>query len=169
MSDRTGDMEVLFPQALEVKVKGETISVSPLFFGQYPKAIKLFLPVFEAAKAANVFFVRQDKDQKNVSFGISADWPLKIPTLIAEGGEPLMEFVAFATGRPRKWLDTVPGDEGFALTKAVFDANIDFFNRRILPMMQKAGVAANPLSDGATSSPVSSEQDTDGTTSSATP
>ena len=170
MSVQTGDMDVLFPQEREVKVGGETIHVSPLFFGQYPKAMKLFLPVFDAAKGLDMFFVRKTED-KSIQFGIAPDWPLRLPSLIAEGGEPVMEFVAFCAGKPRQWLDTVRGDEGIDLLRAVFGVNIDFFSQRILPKVQQVTgvVAANPQSGGATSSPVSSKQDTDGTTSSVTP
>lgn len=160
------DLETLFPQR-EVVVRGGTITVLPLFFGQYPKAMKLMRPLFETVKDAGIFYVVENQEKKTVNFAIAPDWPLKLPQLIEEGGEALIAFLGFCIAKPREWFDAVPGDEGFELTKAVFEANADFFSKRILPMLQKMGVANPPTGD--VSSPVSSEPAIAGTTSSATP
>jgi hypothetical protein len=68
-------------------------------------------------------------------FSLAADWPLRLPQVMDEAGESLLEFVAFAIGKPRAWFDDLEGDEGIALTKLVFETNGDFFVRRIAPML----------------------------------
>jgi hypothetical protein len=155
-------METLFPER-EVTAKGEVITISPLFFGQFPKAMKCMRPLFESVKESKIFFA--EANGKEVKIGMEPDWPLKIPLLIEKGGEALIDFVGLCVGKPRDWFDTLPGDEGIRLTKAVFEINSDFFNARILPMLQAMGVV-NP---GAASSPISSEPVIAETTSTDTP
>ena len=46
----------------------------------------------------------------------------------------IASFIGFAVKKPREWFDTVEGDEGFELTKAVFAENASFFEKRIAPM-----------------------------------
>jgi len=157
------DLETLFP-GRDVAVGGETIRVSPLYFGQYPRALQLMRPLFDAVKGAGIFSVVKNGTQ--VKFEIAADWPLRLPELIADGGEALVEFVAFCIGKPRPWFNTLPGDDGFELTKAVFEENASFFAKRIRPKLEQMGIANPPI--GEESSPISSEPDTAGPTSDST-
>lgn len=159
MSD---DLAVLFP-GKEVTAQGETLTVVPFFFGQFPKAIKLMQPVAQALRGSDIMDFSQDGGK--VNFKISPDWVLKLPQIMAEGGEALIEMVAFATSKPRKWFDTLPGDEGVNLTKAVLEVNADFFVRKMLPIF---GPVASPAIGGSSSAALS-EPAIAGTTSAATP
>jgi hypothetical protein len=87
--------------------------------------------------------------------------------VLEEGGEALMEFFAYAIGVKRDWMDTLPGDEGLVLAKAIFEENADFFVRKILPTLNELGLAkVSTGSDGAQSLPASTATDTPGNTSS---
>lgn len=139
MSD---DSKTLFP-AIEVTAGGETISISPFFFGQLPKAVKLLRPLVDALGSANVLTF------DGAGATLAADWPARLPQIIDEGGEALISLLAFAINKPRAWFDTLGADDGIALTRAVFEANGSFFAERIAPMLS---VAVQPAQDGAASS-----------------
>lgn len=144
--------------------RGEAIEIREFFFGQWPRAVRLIRPVTTAVEATGIAgFVAG-------TFRLAENWPLLLPQLLDEGGEAVIEFVAFAIGKPRAWFDTLGGDDGLALTRAVFEVNGDFFVQRIAPMLglqvqaAAAGTAA-AAADGAPSSPSSSPAGIDGTTS----
>jgi hypothetical protein len=141
--DTTQELEVLFPDQ-ELVISGETVLVKPLKFGQLPKAIKLLKPVSDALQAAGIFALRGEAG--NAQFALDPAWPLKIVDMLAVGGEDLLQFLAFAVGKPRAWLDTLDTDDGVKLVKAVFEINADFFVRRVFPMFMPAQpeTAASP-------------------------
>jgi hypothetical protein len=150
------DLDKLFP-GREVTVGGQTIALRPFYFGELPKAVRLLRPVTEAVRGAGI------ASFDGQTFGLAADWPLLLPKLMDEGGEALLDFVAFASHQPREWFDTLAADEGIALTKAVFEVNGDFFVQKIAPLMGMA-VAPQAPATGEPSSPDSSLPATTGAT-----
>jgi hypothetical protein len=122
------DIDTLFP-GREGTFKGETITVKPFTFGQFPRAIRLLRPITDAVKDAGI------AGMSAAGFSLAADWPLRLPQVMDEAGESVIEFVAFAVGKPRVWFDDLAGDEGIALTKLVFEVNGDFFVQRIAPKL----------------------------------
>src|SRR5689334_843130 len=132
MSEQT-DLEILFP-GREVTCKGETIKVVPLFFGQYPTAAKLARPLAMALFQSGLLTVKDEV------VSISPELVTALPVVLDEGGEAFMAFFAFAIGKPRKWFDTLPGDEGIDLAMAILEENRDFFVRRLLPKLKAAGL-----------------------------
>lgn len=155
------ELDTLFP-GREIAVGGLSLTLQPFTFGQLPKATKLLKPVVSTLSDVGMFGVDAGAPGES-RFLLAPDWPLKIVDAMAEGGDALLEFLAFAAGQPRSWFDTLPADDGIALAQAVFEINADFFSRRVLP---KLGLLP---SDGATSLPSSSQQGTDAATSTATP
>jgi uncharacterized protein (UPF0264 family) len=141
------DINTLFPIE-EATFKGETIKVEPFKFGQFPKAIKLLRPITDAVKDAGI------AGMSAAGFSLAPDWPLRLPQVMDEAGEALIEFVAFAVGKPREWFDDMDGDEGIALTKLVFEVNGDFFVQRIAPRLGLAVQSAASQETGEQSSPV---------------
>ena len=156
-----GDLAALIPGREVTLSNGETLTLAPFFFGQLPKAIRLLRPVTDAVREAGI------AGFEGGDFRLASDWPLRIPQLMDEAGEALVEFVAFAVNKPRVWFDTLGSDDGIALTRAVFEVNSDFFARRVLPMLGMSVQPAAPAT-GAPSSADSSAPGTAGTTSSAT-
>ena len=157
-----GDLAALLPGRDVTLSTGEVLTLMPFYFGQLPRAIKLLRPVTDAVRAAGI----AGFDGKD--FALAPDWPLRLPQLMDEGGEALVEFVAFAVKKPRAWFDELGSDDGIALTKTAFEVNGDFFARRVAPML---GMSIQPekAATGEPSSPASAPADTVGTTSSATP
>ena len=167
------DLQILFPgrdipvvtygsEVLEgttiASASEETIHVAPFFFGEYPQAVKLMKPLADILNKSGIMrFKQQDKQ---VTFALADDWPMKLPEIMAEGGEVLMSFLAFAIKKPRKWFDTLMGDDGISIVQAVFEENAIFFKLRILPLLQRAGLMNPTETTGEPLSPVSSEQTT---------
>jgi hypothetical protein len=128
MSD---DLQTLLPER-EVTAKGEVLTIAPFFFGQLPKAVKLIQPLAQALGTAQVLTI------DGTTVRLSADWPLKLPQIVAEGGEALIDLIAFVTGKPRAWFDTLGTDEGISLTRVVIEVNADFFAKKVAPMLPVA-------------------------------
>ncbi len=162
MSDADkGDLAALFPGREVTLSTGETLELAPFAFGKLPRAIKLLRPVTDAVRAAGI----AGFDGKD--FALASGWPLRLPQLMDEAGEALVEFVGFAVGKPRAWFDTLGADDGIALTRAAFEVNGDFFVKRVAPMLGMSVGAPAPT--GAPSLPDSSPPATTGETSPATP
>ena len=107
------DLEVLFPEGKTVTVAGEPITVKPFTFGQIPKVVGT------VKKLAGV--VQGDQ--------------IDVLDAIEKGGEDLLALAAFVVGKPREWFDEVPTDEGVELLKAIFEVNLDFFAKRVRPLL----------------------------------
>lgn len=131
MTDQSQDLQTLLPER-DVTVKGETIAVSPFKFGQLPKAFRLMRPLGDVLRTSGVLLI------SGTNLIMASDWPLKLPDIVAEGGEALIELLAFAIGKPREWFDDLDIDEGVALTRKVVEVNGDFFAKRIAPMLPGA-------------------------------
>jgi hypothetical protein len=164
------DLETLLPDH-EVTVNGEPIVVTPLFFGQYPKAIKLVRPLASVIQKSGAFSaipITGPDGKASVNLQANSNWFESLPMLLEEGGEALIQFFAFAIGKPREWFDKVPGDEGFDLAHAILKANSDFFVRKILPKFAEWGLTntVQKVSDGAPLQPSSLASDIPGTPSS---
>lgn len=168
MSEAASDLAALLP-GRDVMCKGESIRVLPLFFGQYPKAVKLVRPLSVVLQESGAFTVKPvtgEDGKASMQLGVAEDWLKTLPDVLEKGGEALIQFFAFSVNKPRDWFDTLPGDEGFALAKAILEENADFFVRRILPMLNEAGFLTGSAEQaGARSLPVSTATDTTGTAS----
>ena len=149
------DLDTLFPDR-ELTVGGETLSIRPLTFGQLPAAVKLLNPVIKAVGASGLLGGEKKELGQIITSGLD---------LFAVGGEDLLAFLAFAVRKPREWFDTMEADDGIRVLNAVFEANMDFFNRRVLPQLGLQAAA----SDGDSSSASSSQPVTDAPTSTDTP
>jgi hypothetical protein len=125
------DLEALLP-AREITLKGEVMTVAPFTFGMLPKAVKLMQPLAEALRSANVVGFHDG------IVSLAPDWPMKVPQIVAEGGEALLDLLAFVIAKPRKWFDTLGMDEGIALTKLALEVNADFFQKKVAPMFPTA-------------------------------
>lgn len=136
MSD---DLKVLFPEGKTVEANGESITLKPFTFGQLPKVMNLIAPVIKQMNQSGVVGA-------STTLGAIESWV----DLFASGGESLIGFMAWATGKDRVWFDTMSMDEGVMLMQAIIEVNSDFFGRRILPLITPATAAVQPaVTDGA--------------------
>jgi hypothetical protein len=124
----------------------EVVAVRPLLFTQWGKAAKILKPLASDVAASGILRATEN------GMVIAADWAFRLPELLADGGEAVFEFVAFALRKPRPWMDTLQGDDGVALTKLVLEVNSDFFAKRIAPLLGLAVQADQSPAAGAPSS-----------------
>jgi hypothetical protein len=162
MEGNGSDTEVLFPET-ELTVGDEKLTIRPFYFGEWPQAFRLAMPIFSALIKAGLV---RPEDGK-ILWGIRAgdDLEKMLGTLFLEVPESVISLVAFAVNKPRKWFNTVRPDDGIDLAKAVFKANSDFFSKRVLPKLPTLETAP---SVGERSSPSSSAPDTTGAQSEGT-
>ena len=141
----TDDMAALFP-GRDITIAGETMRISPFFFGQLPRAVQLLRPLAETMRTAEIMSFDGGQVQ------LASDWPLKVPQIVGDVGEALLDLLAFITGKPRVWFDTLAADDGVKLTRACFEVNGDFFVKRIAPLLAIKTEAVK-AADGVPSSP----------------
>lgn len=116
------ELKVLFPESSVTLSTGETIALKPFTFGQLPKALSL------AGSVSTL--VQRAVDSNNFQQEILA--------VIAEGGEDLLQLVAYGTNKPREWFDSLPADDGVLLTSEFLVVNFDFFTKKVLPKFEAA-------------------------------
>lgn len=142
------ELETLFPHPQEAIVGDEIIEITPLKIGEIPKLLKAL---------------------KGVSLPMDGQGNLNVLGLLSgEHGESVLDAVAIAVRKPRAWLDDLPADEALELAFAVVEANVDFFVRRILPLIE-AEMEQVTRRLGQTASSASSPTATPGEMSPATP
>lgn len=107
------DLDKLVPQAFEVTLAGEAVSVKPLKVGQMPAFLRAITPVMQQIG------------------GDGIDWL----ALFGERGDDLLAAVAIAVGKPRAWVDDLAADEAILLAAKVIEVNADFFTRTVMPKL----------------------------------
>ena len=107
------DLDKLVPQAFEITLTGEAVSVKPLKVGQMPAFLRAITPVMQQIG------------------GDGIDWL----ALFGERGDDLLTAVAIAVGKPRAWVDDLAADEAILLAAKVIEVNADFFTRTVMPKL----------------------------------
>lgn len=107
------DLDKLVPQAFEITLAGEAVSVKPLKVGQMPAFLRAITPVMQQIG------------------GDGIDWL----ALFGERGDDLLTAVAIAIGKPRAWVDDLAADEAILLAAKVIEVNADFFTRTVMPKL----------------------------------
>jgi hypothetical protein len=115
------DLDKLVPQAFEITLAGETVSVKPLKVGQMPAFLRAITPVMQQIG------------------GDGIDWL----ALFGERGDDLLAAVAIAIGKPRAWVDDLAADEAILLAAKVIEVNADFFTRTVMPKLDGLFAQAN--------------------------
>lgn len=115
------DLDKLVPQACEVTLAGETVSVKPLKVGQMPAFLRAITPVMQQIS------------------GDGIDWL----ALFGERGDDLLTAVSIAVGKPREWVDDLAADEAIVLAAKVIEVNADFFTRTVMPRLEDLFAQAN--------------------------
>ncbi|MFT4269181.1 MAG: hypothetical protein QM586_18515 [Xenophilus sp.] len=107
------DLDKLVPQAFEITLAGEAVSVKPLKVGQMPAFLRAITPVMQQIG------------------GDGIDWL----ALFGERGDDLLTAVSIAIGKPRAWVDALDADEAILLAAKVIEVNADFFTRTVMPRL----------------------------------
>ena len=127
------DLDKLVPQACEITLAGETVSVKPLKVGQMPAFLRAITPVMQQISGEGI------------------DWL----ALFGQQGDDLLTAVSIAVGKPREWVDDLAADEAIVLAAKVIEVNADFFTRTVMPRLDDLFALANTAAVAAGSTPSS--------------
>lgn len=128
------DLETLIPQAVELVIAGEPVTIKPLKVGQLPGFLRAVAPVMQQLSAPEI------------------DWL----ALFGERGRDLLSAIAIAVGKPRAWVDELAADEAILLAAKVIEVNADFFTRMVIPKLDGLIAPMKPAPAAAGSTPSSS-------------
>jgi hypothetical protein len=109
-------LDILDPPEVSLTLGGRSVVVRPLTIGQLPRFVR-------ALQGA----------MPQLSVEGELDWI----SLVGEHGEGLIAAAAVATGEQQKDIEALPPDEFVLLCGAIFEANMDFFVRRLAPAMER--------------------------------
>lgn len=98
------------PLPTTLEIGSEQLDITPLKVGELPAFARAIRPI--AQKLTH-----------------DPDWL----ALLADDGEAVLAALSLACRRPREWIDTLAVDDAVRLATAVFEANADFFIRRVAP------------------------------------
>lgn len=106
-------------------IGGETLDITPLKVGELPIFARAVRPI--AGK-----------------LGPDPDWL----RLLSEDGESVILSLAIACRRPPEWVSNLALDEAIRLAEVVFEANADFFIRRVVPEITRVSQTLGTLIPG---------------------
>ena len=127
------DLDKLVPQACEITLADETVSVKPLKVGQMPAFLRAITPVMQQINSNGI------------------DWL----ALFGQQGDDLLTAVSIAVGKPRAWVDDLAADEAIVLAAKVIEVNADFFTRTVMPRLEDLFAQANAATAATGSTPSS--------------
>ena len=131
MDSQTDSLETFFPTPRIEIIAGREISILPLRMRQmtgFAKATESFMPLIVASDYMAALMLHLDD---------------------------VRAAVALVTGEDPEWLAGLYADDMIRLTAAVFEVNLDFFARRLLPAKAKHGAAMTALLIGLAGEPAS--------------
>lgn len=149
-------LQQLYPEGKTVTVAGSPVTVKKFMLSQFPKAARLSKPVLITLFGSGLVDVSDGKVQ------LGDNWITAILDVMADGGDDIIDLLAFSISQPREFFDNVDLDEGIQLLRAVIEVNWDFIRARILPNLE------NTAQPGSTQSTLSSPPDTPDATSTVT-
>lgn len=107
------DLKTLIPTDA-VTINGEPVEVRPFKFKHLPKVSAL----------VSRYFVLFQGD-------VSAN----LPALVETAGEDLFSLIEWSTGKDRAFVEELDADAGMELLTKVIDVNLDFFARKVAPLI----------------------------------
>ena len=117
----TDELNIVFPSMKQITVGTETVTLSPIKFGQLPRALL-------TVQRIGALLVQHVNDG-------TISTPAAILEIAALGGEDLIQLVALGLDKPRSWFDTLDTDTGLEILIGFVEVNLDFFTKRVLPML----------------------------------
>lgn len=115
--DMEKEVALIYPEGIEVTLQKEKVLIKPLYFGQFPKALKIM---------ANIDLGEGETPQA-----------IDIVEVFAKNADAVLDLCALCAEKERTFFDKVPADEAINLISAIIKVNADFFVKRLrLPLHQ---------------------------------
>jgi len=132
----------------ELRIAGETVEVREFTFAQELRALQIGEGVIHALSA-----LYSESDEPPFS---------AIERIFAEHAEALFELLSISTGKDTKWIEALPGREGYLLYLTFWSVNSHFFVDRVVSeQLQRIGDLNTIASVSESSLPPSSTTDTE--------
>jgi hypothetical protein len=133
------ELKALFPQPVIVEVSGEPVEIRPLRtrqFGAFAAAVEPLLGAYGQVRADIAAIQALPAEDGEI-----LDWTQAAGRLgadywvgrIGAHADDLIPALAVALDRPKEWVGDLYLDDLARLVMAVFEANADFFARRMMP------------------------------------
>lgn len=116
------DLDIIFPNGIELELSGKQVTVKKFKFGQLPKVMKALKTIAEPAIAA-------------IQKGQQPDLALFMEIGADISGD-LMQLMADCIGQPLSFIEDLDPDEGIKLISAFLEVNADFFIKKVLPELK---------------------------------
>lgn len=116
------DLDIIFPNGIELELSGKQVTVKKFKFGQLPKVMKALKTIAEPAIAA-------------IQKGQQPDLALFMEIGADVSGD-LMQLMADCIGQPLSFIEDLDPDEGIKLISAFLEVNADFFIKKVLPELK---------------------------------
>lgn len=126
MSD-TSELNVALATGVEVNVKGEAIKIAPLKLGQLPV-------IFEKMKTVTAILMNNELT------------PEALTEMLSSGSTEVFDLMSLVLKKDREWIDDLDLDDGVALLTAILEVNLDFFVRKVLPLITKKAEVLKEMS-----------------------
>jgi hypothetical protein len=133
------EIEVLDPPRRTLYLAGEEIAVAPLTIGQVGPVQRVLSPLLAELRAAS--------GDRALEFELQA--------FVLEHTDEAVAVAAIAIDRPREWVARLFIDDFVELASAVFEINLNFFNRRLVASLERLTTRLQAAA-GSISSPTSS-------------
>ena len=116
------DLDIIFPNGIELELSGKQVTVKKFKFGQLPKVMKALKTIAEPAISA-------------IQKGQQPDLALFMEIGADVSGD-LMQLMADCIGQPLSFIEDLDPDEGIKLISAFLEVNADFFIKKVLPELK---------------------------------
>lgn len=113
-TDAAADLSAVIPEQQTIVIADQEIIVRQIRIGQLPAVLRAVQPIAHLLK------------QKG---------PLDLQSLFLLYADDCLTLLAVLAGKPRAWVDDVEIDDAIRLFSALLEANLDFFVRRVLPLL----------------------------------
>lgn len=122
------ELAQLFPTGKEISISDANLTIKPFKFGELPKVFKAIEPL---TPTLSRMFVEKQADVSTIA------------SMIAEGGDSVIDLMVVGSKQPREWVTELEIDEGVELLVSIIEVNADFFIQKVLPRMNAKMEAFN--------------------------
>lgn len=117
------ELEVLFPNGVQVSLKGETFQIKPFTLGQLPVVMSLMKSAAGPTQKALL--------------GLNPGDGAILMSILAEVGTELNTLIAKVLKKDLQWVEEIEMDEAVQLIIALIDVNKDFFSKKVTPLISQ--------------------------------
>lgn len=110
----TTDISAVIPELKILVIAGVDVVIRQIKIGQLPAVLRAVQPLAHMLKQ---------------------DGPLDLPNMFMLYADDCLTLLQALSGRPRDWVDVLEVDDAIKLFSALLEANLDFFVRRVLPLL----------------------------------